>query len=71
MLFASLSELELAILGSVVFCEDIRMKEINLLEFLLNKKTETTLWKMKYIEFMKIQNEEKIQSIEEYMNQIN
>lgn len=71
MLFASLSELELAILGSVVFCEDIIMKEINLLEFILNKKTETTLWKMKYIEFMKIQNEEKIQSIEEYMNQIN
>lgn len=71
MLFASLSELELAILGSVVFYEDIRMKEINLLELLLTKKTETTLWKMEYIEFMKRQSEDKIYSIEEHMNKIN
>ncbi|MCC0782190.1 hypothetical protein IR152_03500 [Clostridioides sp. ES-S-0108-01] len=70
-LFASLSELELAILGSVVFYEDIRMKEINLLEFILNKKTETTLWKMEYIEFISNQSEDKIHSIEEHMNKIN
>ncbi|UWD40122.1 Uncharacterised protein [Clostridioides difficile] len=71
MLFASLSELELAILGSVVFYEDIRMREINILEFLLNKKTETTLWKIEYLKFMKRQSEDKIHSIEEHMNKIN
>lgn len=71
MLFASLSEFELAILGSVVFYEDMRMEEINLLEFLLNKNSETTLWKREYIEFMKRQNKEKIHCIEEYINQIN
>ncbi|HAU5046721.1 TPA: hypothetical protein JD061_18190, partial [Clostridioides difficile] len=71
MLFASLSELELAILGSVVFYEDIRMREINILEFLLNKKTETTLWKIEYLKFMKRQSEDKIRSIEEHMNKIN
>ncbi|WP_227826594.1 hypothetical protein [Clostridioides sp. ZZV15-6383] len=47
------------------------MKEINLLELLLTKKTETTLWKMEYIEFMKRQSEDKIYSIEEHMNKIN
>ena len=71
MLFASLSELELAILGSVVFYEDIRMREINILEFMLNEKTETTLWKIEYIKFMKRQSEDKIYSIEEHMNKIN
>ncbi|MFL8712867.1 DUF6179 domain-containing protein [Clostridioides sp. GD02377] len=71
MLFSELSELELAILGSVVFYEDIRMKEINLLEFLVSKKSETTSWKIEYIDFMKKQNESKIHSIEEYMKQIN
>ncbi|HAT4814478.1 TPA: hypothetical protein I9582_001459, partial [Clostridioides difficile] len=71
MLFASLSELELAILGSVVFYEDIRMREINILEFMLNEKTETTLWKTEYIKFMKRQSEDKIYSIEEHMNKIN
>ncbi|MCC0649347.1 DUF6179 domain-containing protein, partial [Clostridioides sp. ZZV15-6598] len=71
MLFASLSEFELAILGSVVFYEDMRMEEINLLELLLNKNCETTLWKREYIEFIKRQNKEKIHCIEEYINQIN
>lgn len=71
MLFSELSELELSILGNVVFFENMRMKELNLLEFLLNEKTETTLWQMEYIKFMKRQSEDKVHSIEEYMNQIN
>ncbi|MGO0862577.1 DUF6179 domain-containing protein, partial [Clostridioides difficile] len=54
MLFASLSEFELAMLGSVVFYEDMRMKEINLLELLLNENSETILWKREYIEFIRI-----------------
>lgn len=53
MLFVLLSELELVILGSVVFYEDIRMREINILEFMLNEKIEIILWKIEYIKFMK------------------
>ena len=68
-LFDSLSEIELAMLGRIVFYEDIEMGEFNLLNEVFKNNNNYYAWQVNYIEYIKNQTIDRISKIQKKMNE--
>ena len=69
-LFKSLSEIELAILGKIVFNEECRMNTLDLKDVIFKEVDSNCEWEEHFIEFLRFLDDEKISSIGERINQI-
>jgi hypothetical protein len=70
-LFSALSDMELAVLGKMVFADELRDGTAHLSEMLVNKKDESVEWQSSYIRYMQGLNRAKIKSIAGLINEIN
>lgn len=63
-LFNTLNDLEITILGQIVFYEEIRIGEINLTDQTLNKKEVEIKWQKEYIKYIQNLDQNRKESIE-------
>ncbi len=63
-LYNTLTDVELALLGKVVFQEDAKLNQLNQTERILNKKDVEVEWQQLFIDFIRKLNENRIREIE-------
>jgi hypothetical protein len=63
--------MELAVLGKMVFADELRDGAAHLSGMLINKKDEPSEWQSLYIRYMQGLSKVKIKSIESLINDIN
>ena len=68
LLFMSLSNLELSILGKLVFYGEYRMEKLDIIKILSNKIDTNYEWEELYIEYLKSLSENKLKEIENLIN---
>ena len=66
-LFDSLEDIELALLGKFIFFEDIEMSRFNFLNEIFKERQYDYIWQESYIEYMKNQVINKINNIQNYI----
>lgn len=66
-LFDSLGEIELALLGKFIFFEEVQMGKFNFLNEIFKERTYYYLWQENYIEYMKTQTIDKINKVKNYI----
>lgn len=69
-LFRSLSEVELVILGKVVFNEECKMNTLDLYEIIFDDVSIDYEWEGYFIEFLRTLDEDEIRCIGKNINQI-
>lgn len=69
-LFNTLSDMELSILGRMVFNEELREGSLKLVKEIINKRYTDIEWEMQYIAVLQEFSEDRIKSIERYINGI-
>jgi len=66
--FNTLSDMELSILGRIVFYEELRVGSLDLSYQIISKRNMETEWQVQYIKFIQGLNNERINSIEGFIN---
>lgn len=69
-LFNSLSEIELALLGKSIFYEEVEMGKFNMLNEIFKDNKYNYLWQEKYVEYMKNQMLNKINEVQKYIKKL-
>ena len=70
-LFKSLTDIELSILGKIVFNEECRMNKLKLKEIIYSNVDINNEWEYSYIEFIKSLDDDRIYIIEVSINDMN